>query len=110
MPANTHPEFAGLDDGWTVHPQCFHCGTPTGRKTKDVCPIRTPGEVIAPALVSRMEKWDEEARFWIKGFGIISLESVASRAGAAYIGAIRWAAFCTRYPMIRFEPDRGDKG
>lgn len=110
MPAHADPQLPGLDKRRPVHTERGNGGTPAWGEAKDMCSFFTPGKVIPPFLVSGMEKRRENTSFWIYGLGLIAFENVASGAGAAQIGAIRGTAFGTRPPMIRFEPDGGDKG
>jgi hypothetical protein len=53
--------LAQIDQFLAIHMQCFD-GSPAGRcKPNDIIRINAPSEMIAPFLLSRVEKWNQAA-------------------------------------------------
>ena len=79
MTSDTHPDRAGCDNEGVVQLERFDGRPPACGQPYESRPVFTPGKVIQPMLVARVEKRDLFSRFRVYGMGPGLLIAIARR-------------------------------
>ena len=83
MQADADPENTRIHDPALIHAQALDRGPANRRQTANDSPAQYPLRMFGPMLLTRMKKWNEQARLRIGRLDCIGLAEVATGAAKA---------------------------
>ncbi len=100
MPFTRDPQRARFNDVFVIQSQRNHSRSTGRRKPNNVRPAIGPGEMLAPQLGTRIEKWDKVTCQWIESMRFHAFILIAAIAGRTKVLQVVTAAQYTRKNVV----------